>query len=235
VSRTGVLALAASLAACGAGAPPSGAGPSDAGPSGAAPPDAAWPPGTVLAVDGAPISVDEVDLASAWIARIEPQAAGRQLRRLALANVALPRLVAELSAPEERARARAEAEAQLARLLDGGLAGPPGADGGLGTRFEGTWQELGIPLWGQAIDWPVGEWRLIEEPGRFVVARRLRSEDHLHPMALVLSLDAFAFPYLPQGFDLAAAAERHRLTIVDPAWREIVPELTQYRMGARVP
>jgi hypothetical protein len=231
VSAAGATLLLACLAACGAGADPSGAERSGAAPASSA----AWPPGTVLAVDGAPLTADEVDLASAWIERIEPQAAERQLRRLALANVALPRILAELSAPAERERARAEAEAQLAQLRDGTIAGPPDADGSLGTLVEGNWQALGISLWGQAIDWPAGEWHLIEEPGRYVVARRLGRADHLHPTALVLTIDAFVHPYLPEGFDLDAAQEDHRLTIVDPAWREIVPELTQYRMGAHAP
>jgi hypothetical protein len=189
----------------------------------------------VVAVDGAPLSIDEVDLASVWVERIEPEAAGRQLRRLAFANVALPRLLAELSAPAERERARAEAEARLAGLASGTAALPPRADGSVGTLAEGNWQVLGLPLWGQAIDWPADEWHLVEEPGRFVVARRLDREDHLHPTALVVRVDTFLYPYLPEGFDLEAAIDDHRLEIVDPEWREIVPERTLYRMGAHSP
>ena len=221
-------ALLAWLAACGAEAAP--AEPEDASASARA-----WPPGTVVAVDGTPLSVDEVDLASVWVERIEPEAAGRQLRRLAFANVALPRLLAEISAPAERERAHAEAEAQLALLTGGGFTGPMNADGSLGTLAEGNWQVLGIPLWGQAADWPEGEWHLVEEPGRFVVARRLDREDHLHPTALVVRVDTFLYPYLPLDFDLEAAIDDHRLTIVDPEWREIVPERTLYRMGVHAP
>jgi len=227
------------LAACGA-EPTSGPDSTSAGPGRVARPDPAaergdWPAGTVLAVDGLPISVDEIDLASVWVERIDPKAAERQLRRLALANVVLPRTLAELSAPEERARARAEAEAQLARLRAGGAKGPPGPDGGFGTVGEGNWQVLGIPLWGQATDWPADEWHLVEEPGRFVVARRLARVDLPHPTALAVRVDTFLFPYLPPELDLEAAIDEHRLTIVDPLWREIVPERTQYRMGVHAP
>jgi hypothetical protein len=189
----------------------------------------------VLAVDGAPISIDEVDLASVWIERIDPKAASPQLRRLALANVVLPRVLAAAIAPAERERARAEAEAQFARLQRGEVQGVPDADGALGQVAEGNWQVLGIPLWGQAADWEPGAWHLFEEAGRFVVARRLARVDRPHPMALVVRVDAFFYPYLPEDADLEAAIDEHRLTIVDPRWREIVPELTQYRMGVHAP
>jgi len=226
--RPRLLAALAALAACGAdAAPPAGPAPE--------PQRSGWPPGTVLAVDGVPIGIDEIDLASVWIERIDPKAAGPQLRRLALANVVLPRVLAEVIAPEERERARAEAEARLARLRTSGPTGPPGADGGYGVVAEGNWQVLGIPLWGQAADWPPDEWHLLEEAGRFLVARRLARADRPHPTALVLRVDSFLHPYLPETTDLEAAIDEHRLTIVDPAWREIVPERTQYRMGVHAP
>ena len=228
-------ALVLLLAGCGGSEPssPNSGAPGAPGRSeAAAPADRAdWPPGTVLAIDSMPVSVDEVDLASVWIERIQPQAAGRQLRRLALTNVVLPRTVAALAEPRARERARREAEARLAELASGGVPGPPNADGGIGIVAEGTWQVLGIPLWGQALDWPEDEWHLIEEPGRFVVARRLARIDQPHPTALVVRIDSFLFPYLDDEFDYEGAKDHHRMTIVDPEWREIVPELTQYQMG----
>ena len=49
-----------------------------------------------------------------------------------------------------------------------------------------------------------------------------------------LELDVLAFPFLDplqaEG-QVEAACDRYRLTIVDPVWRPIVPELLQYRMG----
>ena len=208
---------------------PEAAGPG-ATPEEARAPARDWPAGTVVAVDEVPVSLDEVDLASVWIERIEPGAAGRQLRRLALTNVSLLRALAEAAAPEERLAARAEAEAQIERLR-AGQTGPPTAEGGYGEVADGNWQLLGIPLWGRAFDWIEGEWHLIEEPGRFLVARRLARADQPHPTATSIRVDSFAFPWLPEGFDLDASMEEHRLTIVDPEWREIVPERTQYRMG----
>lgn len=195
-----------------------------------APSGADWPVGTVVAVDDVPISLDEVDRASVWIERIQPEVAGRQLRRLALTNVSLLRALAEAIAPEERLAARSAAEAELERLRARANEAPT-PDEGLGKRVEGNWQVLGIPLWGEALDWPPGEWHLIEEPGRFVVARRVARSDQPHPAATSLEVDTVVHPYLPPELDLDAAMEDHRLTIVDPEWREIVPERTQYRMG----
>lgn len=229
--RTGWPALLAlALAACG----PEG-GPADQ-PAGGVPAAAHepidWPAGTVLAVDDRPLTLDEVDLASVWIERIQPEVSGRQLRRLALTNVTLMQALAELSAaPGERQRARAEAEERLEAARAGELAGPPGPDGGLGEVAEGNWQVLGIPLWGQALDWEPDTWHLIEEPGRFVVARKLKRTDEIHPTAISLRIDAFVFPYLPADLALESTIDDHRLTFVDPSWREIVPEHTQYRMG----
>ena len=91
-----------------------------------------WPAGCVLAVDDVPIFEEDVDRASAWIAMIEPQAAAPQLRRLALTNVVLPRVLAGFVAPEARAQALQEAEAQLALLRGGLFTGVPDKEGALG-------------------------------------------------------------------------------------------------------
>lgn len=226
----GLALLALALGACGPGSDPAGRPAGGTAAAAAEPID--WPAGTVLAVDDRPITLDEVDLASVWIERIQPEVSGRQLRRLALTNVTLMQALAELSAEAgERERARAEAEERLAAARAGELAGPPNPDGGLGEVVEGNWQVLGIPLWGQALDWEPDTWNLIEEPGRFVVARSLKRTDEIHPTAISLRLDAFVFPYLPEDLALERAIDDHRLTFVDPSWREIVPEHTQYRMG----
>jgi hypothetical protein len=207
------------LAGCGGGAPE------------AADPD--WPEGTVVTVDDIPILLDEVDAASVWIERIDPKVTPRQLRRLALTNVSLPRAVAEaMAAPGAREEARARALEALEQLRSGTWPEPPGEDGGYGDVDEGNWQLFGIPLWGRALDLPQGEWSgPIEEPGRFLVVRVLGRTDMPHTTAIVLKLDALAFPYLPEGSSVELAMDEHRMTIVDPEWYELVPERTQYRMG----
>jgi len=202
-------------------------------------PGRSWPAGCVLAVDDVPILADEVDVPSAWIEMIEPHSTPPQLRRLALTNVVLPRVLAGLMQPAARERARAEAEARAAALHAGTYQGVPDKDGAFGTRLEGTWQDFGIPAWGTAVGLPKGEWSdVVEDAGAFAVLRVLAREAAPVSAATWMRIDLFRFPYLPEDTeagDLERAYDEHRLTIVDPAWRELVPERTQYRMGVHAP
>jgi hypothetical protein len=208
-----------------------------AGCGGAAPAVEDWPEGTVVAVDDIPILLDQVDLASVWIERIDPVASPHQLRRLALTNVSLPRAIAEAMAePGAREEARRKALEALEQLRGGTWPDPPGEDGGYGEVDEGNWQLFGIPLWGTATDLARNEWSgPFEEPGRFVVVRVLERRDMPHTAAIVVKLDALVFSYLPDGAMIETAMDDHRMTIVDPDWFEIVPERTQYRMGVHAP
>lgn len=203
---------------------------------GAPEPDAAprWPAGTVLAVGDLAISSTEVDRATVFVERIEPQASPAQLRRLALANVVFPNALARSLAPEPRAAAAREAQAAFAALATGATPERPEP-----ARIVGGWLDLGIETWGVAMDLPDGEWsEPIEEGGRFALVRRVRREEAELPIATRVEVDLLLFPYLDPSTaaaEIEAAYDRFRLTIVDPSWREIVPELTQHRMKARQP
>ena len=194
-----------------------------------------WPAGTVLAVDDLPITAEEVDAASAWVERIERKATSDQLRRLALTTIVLRNKVAQLMAPQAREEALAKARAAHQQLRDGTWVGPPGPEGTFGERKSGDFRLLGIPVWGTAMDLAEGEWsEPIEMPGRFLVVKRLQLTPAPVPLAIELELDALTFPYLDETWadgQVEEAFDRVRLTIVDPAWRTIVPELLQYRMG----
>jgi hypothetical protein len=202
----------------------------DAGPA-----EREWPEGTVLAVEDLPISADEVDAASAWIERIDRKATPDQLRRLALTNIVLRNKVAQLLAPEARDKALENARGALKQLREGTWVGPPGPDGLYGERRSGDFRLIGVPAWGTAMDLAEGEWSApVETTGQFLLVRRLEMRSAPVPLAIELELDVLAFPYLdPLGAEgqVEAAFDRYRLTIVDPAWRAIVPELLQYRMG----
>lgn len=202
----------------------------------ARPADGRWPAGTVLAVDDLPISADEVDLVTPWVQRIEDMRSDSHLRRVAFSRQVLPRAIAALEYPRERAAALEQARARQAELAAGRLAGPADAKGALGERVEGGFKELGLVVWGTLLDLPDGSWsEVLEEPGRFVVARRLERRDAPVPKAVELVIDAFVFRFVPEGRTLTHSSEtwsRHRLTIVDPAWRTIVPELVQFHMRA---
>jgi hypothetical protein len=194
-----------------------------------------WPEGTVLAVDDLPISADEVDAASAWIERIDRKASPDQLRRLALTNIVLRNKVAQLLAPEARNKALEDARTALKQLREGNWIGPPGPDGLYGERRSGDFRIIGIPAWATGMDLEEGEWsEPVETTGQFLLVRRLELRSAPVPLAIELELDVLAFPYLDpleaEG-QVEAAHDRYRLTIVDPAWRVIVPELLQYRMG----
>jgi hypothetical protein len=139
--------------------------------------------------------------------------------------------------PPARERARAEAEAMFERVKSGKLVGPTSPDGGFGERANGGWGELGIVVWGAAMDLEDGQWSgLIEDAGRYVIMRRIKRTDGPLPIAATVEIDLLSFPWLPlDGLrdNVERAHDEHRLTIVDPAWKTIVPEQIQYRMGAR--
>jgi hypothetical protein len=198
-----------------------------------------WPQGTAVAVDDLPISIDQVDADSVFVERIEPAAAAPQLRRLALTNISLPRVLARALDPGEHARVRAEAMAAHAQLVAGRFPRPPQPDGALGDVVRGGFSELGLVVWGTAMDLAHGQWsEVVEEPGRFVLLRLLARHDAPVPMATVVEIDALVFPWIdlataPQ--DIEAAFDRHELTIVDPAFESIVPELIKIRMRKEQP
>jgi hypothetical protein len=221
--------LLAACAACDEGAAPGAP----------APEPRAWPAGTVLAVEDLPISAAEVDAASVWIERIDRKASPDHLRRLALTNLVLPAKVARLLAPQEYARAQDEARAALESLREGRWVGPVGPDGTLGELRAGTFQLVGIPAWGAALDLAEGEWsEPVEATGQLLLVRRLGLTPAPVPLAIEVEVDVLAFPYLDPATaptQVEAAYDRFRLTLVDPDWRKLVPELLQYRMGVHGP
>ncbi len=191
-----------------------------------------WPAGTALAVDDVAISTAEIDTDSVYVERIEPSAAAPQLRRLALRNMTLPRVIARMMAPEQHAAARRAAQAALAQLRAGTY--PVGTDGNYGVVLNGNWEYLGLNLWGAAMDLADGAWSdVIEQPGHFCVARQLARIDGPVTMATQLELDVLTFAWMDAANAAArieAEHERHVLTIVDPQWNAIVPELLKNRM-----
>ena len=198
-----------------------------------------WPVGTVLAVENQPITADEVDLASAWVEPIDRKATPEHLRRLALTNVVLPNVIARLLAPEARERALMEAHATLTQLRSGTWNSPPGPDGAYGQLYQGHFKHIGLAAWGTALSLADGAWsEPIEEQGVVMLARRMGMTEAAVPMATQFDVDLISFPYLAQetaAQDIEQAYDRFHLTIVDPSWRTIVPELVQYRMGVHQP
>ena len=192
-----------------------------------------------LAVDDVPIEAHEVDRITVYVERIDPAASPAHLRRLALTNVVLPRTVARVMAPEAYAKAKAEAQALREQLAGGNYAGPVAPDGTVGEIAEGGWSELGIESWGVAFDLAEGQWSdVIEEVGLFLLLRRIERRDGPVPTATRFKVEAFRFPWLPMETlkgDVDAAYDSHRLVVVDPAWADYVPTVTQHRMKGNQP
>jgi hypothetical protein len=198
-----------------------------------------WPSGVVMAVDDVPIEAQDVDRASAVVQLIEPGASSSQLRRLAFSNIVLPRAVARAMAPQKREAALREAQEKLAALRSGADQSPTKPDGAIGIYAEGQFPELGLVTWAAALELEDGVWSdPLEDSGSFALVRRLWRRDGPVPRATVVAVDVLRFDWLDpdplaRRKDIDAAIDVHRLQILDPAWREIVPELIQYRMGAR--
>ena len=196
-------------------------------------------PDAVMLVGDVPIFAAEVDEVTPLIALIEQNASDAQLRRLALTNVVLPRALARGIAPADREAARAQALATLARLRGGEVIGPAPEGTSGGERIEGQWSELGLQVWYAAWNLPEGEWsEPIEDAGRFVLVKRIGRVDAPVPGATKFQVEVASFPWLDArtaGAQVEAAYDKVRLEILDPDWRTYVPELTQYRMGARKP
>lgn len=197
-----------------------------------------WPAGTVLAVEDLAITSEEVDQAVVIVQRIERRAVDAQLRRLALTNVVLPRAILRLLGGERREQALAEAQAALERLRAGEWVGPT-AEGLHGEKRGGNFYSVGLSLWAAGTDLAPDAWSdPIEQDGCFWLVRRVALRPSPVPLGVEVDLDALSFPFVEQASraaELEAAYDRYRLTIVDPAWRELVPELLQYRMRAQTP
>ena len=111
--------------------------------------------------------------------------------------------------------------------------------GAIGHEIKGSWKQIGLLAWGTAMNLEAGAWsEVIEMPGSFMRVRTLSRKEGHEPAATELVLDTIEAPYSEKSNSMitqGAELEKHRLTIVDPAWDAIVPERTKYLMGIRQP
>lgn len=196
-----------------------------------------WPPGTVLAVDGVAITAAEVDRDSAVVLPLALDSTERDLRRKALMNLTLPRVIGRLMAGERLEQARARAERARALLVAGQEPAPGEPPLPPLVPLHGGYGNVGLALWGAALETEVGSWTpLVEADGAFWCARVTARHEYRMAAGTTVELECLRVPFLddpdPAGA-IEAEKDRRTLVIVDPAWRRIVPELTQYRMGAQ--
>ncbi len=200
----------------------------------------AWPVGTLVAVDDVPISADEIAEGVAAVVLVEPQWGEVQLKRLAFNEIALPRaLIRTRVSGLARDKARRSLDEQFARIQAGTQFGPPTDSGAIGHEVSGYWKQIGLLAWGTAMNLEAGAWsEVIEVPGSFMRVRTLSRKEGPALAGTYLVLDTIEVRYCEPSsaaIKQAAELEKHRLTIVDPAWDAIVPERTKYRMGIRRP
>lgn len=194
----------------------------------------AWPAGTVLALNGDPIRVEDVDAIGSIVARAENQHTLPHLRRIALTNVILP-LVATRQFAGEAARAASldVARTWRAALVRGETPPPP-----VVTPFEevveGGFGAVGLEVWNWALDCPLDTWsEPIETPGAWRVARVLERSNALRPSDVRLKADVRVFPWVASETfqkDVEAHLDRSKLEFVDESWRDLVPTLWQRRL-----
>ena len=199
-----------------------------------------WPAGTVVAIDHVPISADEIAGAVAAVILVEPQWSEVHLKRLAFNEIALPRAIVRTRvADSERDKARRSIDEEFARIAGGAQFGPPTNNGAIGHEVSGSWKQIGLLAWGTAMNLENGAWsEVIEVPGAFLRLRTLSRKDGPEPAATEFILDTIEAPYAEKSnskTNRTDELEKHRLTIVDPAWDAIVPERTKYLMGIRQP
>ena len=187
------------------------------------------PEGTVMTLDGQPITRAEVDALAELVAKVYPQYTRPHLRRLALLNKIFPlRALAERHAEARRA-SRALAEGAL-ELAAGGE-----ALGG-SVEAEGDWRDLGFELWSElVVQAPeLATWTgPIEIPGRHLVVRIEERPPAGHPERDGWRVSILEFPYLPEdrrATTIDAALDDCALEILEPAWNEVVPEGWKHRM-----
>lgn len=214
-----------------------------------------WPAGTVLAMNGVPILLDDVDEVASSVAMVDPSVTLPQLRRIALTNVIFPKIAAQGIDPAKRVEMQARAEEWRVTLAAADTSGaraksveaaeqdpPDAASSGAAAPVEreakGNYRMLGVEVWRAAFDLEPGQWSpVIETAGAFHILSVVERGDASRPASLGFTLRMFDFPYLePPATELVnQAIDRSKLVFVDESWRDFVPTLWQYRMGHRSP
>jgi len=199
--------------------------------------EAPWPEGTVLGIHFAgervAIRAEDVDEWLEAFAAVEPAYTRPALRRLALTNLVLPRAIGGLIDPAERRAARERAERARADRVAGDAAEPPSADPGSFETLSGGYADVGLDVWARARAVETGAWSpVFETVAGWCFFRLLEAPPRPWSRKTAITVERAIFPYLdldPRGL-IESAIDESRLTIVDPAWKDILPATYRYRM-----
>ncbi len=197
-----------------------------------------WPTGTAFALDGMPITAEEIDVSADIIAQLEPDSVTTQARRIAFTNIVLPRAAGILAAGAERETARKKAF-ELKRELDGSATQPEPPSGVLLQDRVGVATDIGLEAWSHASTAPFGTWSdPIETVGAFEVVRVDERSNANSARQVRYKVRVYFVPYLEPTSMRASIEERldrATLLFVDPTWAEIVPEALKHRLHAGAP
>ena len=198
----------------------------------AAAPVAEHPSGAVVRAGDIYIYAREVESWLSTIALIEVDETEPSLKRKALSNILIPLAVARSLDPAAYEAARERAAGAHETLLAGGELDPTGPQT---EELEGIWlrsQGIGLDVWGLARGMPTGEWVIIESVGAFVVFRVLEAPPYEEwSGGTKIRVEKLVFPYLPPEKPwrlLQQAIDRTEFEVVDPTYREIVPDHFEY-------
>jgi hypothetical protein len=186
------------------------------------------PAGTVLAIDGLPITAEEVDRWLPFMRLLEPDKVTAHHRRLALANVVLP--VKAATALDRAAHEEAYRAAQQLRNLAVELDSMP-SEGAVVDYAEGDWSRVGLADWAIASELEVGEWSPVYETvGGFAFLRLIERPAELTGLSQVRFHRAHVFFFEPEGSKTLVdqALRSLPIEVVDPEWEALVPPLYLY-------
>ncbi len=192
------------------------------------------PEGTVLVVEGLPITREDIDRWLPIYSQLEPAKSQHAIRRYVLTNYCLPVTVGALADPEGRAQAREQVEATLRALKDGNEAPMEGPQV---QRIHDTFKsEMGLDRWGVAQETPRGEWsEVFETLGGFTAVRLVGAPDPWLPNSEI-TIDHITVDYIPveqsREFVFDALKEVD-IQVIDPEWERYLP--TFYLHNSKIP
>jgi hypothetical protein len=196
----------------------------------------AWPEGTVLALNGVPLRVEEIDRVASTFAMLEPQDSLQHVRRLALTNVMFHAIAARGIDVPRREEMRSLAHQWHAALVAGTPPPAPSSDPA-GPRLlerKGTFHELGHAVWTSAMELEIGQRSdVIEGIGAFHLVKVLDRGREAPPLGTLITIQTVEFPYLDPETGrtlIEQALDRSKLVIVDESWSDVVPLYWQHRM-----
>jgi hypothetical protein len=198
-----------------------------------------WPEGTVLSLNGTAIGNDWVEEIANLFVHVEPGASEAQRKRLALTNIIFPLLASRSLDRDRRTMNEGLAAGYLEELRGGQTDFEGPVVGPQPHTVTGGLHDLGLIAWGRCWDMEPGDWSPVcESIGTFEIFQLLDKDIGALPGQTRFTVRMVEFPWLdPEAprVEVETVLDASRLTIVDPAWRVIVPGFWRHRLGADRP